>query len=265
MLNLAVCVKAVPRPDLADQLKIDPVTKALPRLNIPLVLNPLDGHALEAALELKRKYGAQVTVLSMGPPPAGEVVRECLALGADRGILITDRDFAGADAYATALTLATAIRKNGQPDVVLCGMASSDGATEWVGPEVAALLGLPVVTMVREIAHDQGDEWTVNADYEHGYRVVKVKLPAVLTVTRSLNRPKPLSFSGILKARDKEITIWNRVDLGLPVECTGLSGSPTYVSTMSSLERHRQVQFLEGCLQEKVERLVQILAESGAG
>ena len=264
MLNVVVCVKAVPKPSIADKLKIDPVTKSLPRLDIPLAMNALDSHALEAALQLKKKYGAQVTVLCMGPPPAGNIVRECLALGADKGILLTDRAFAGADAFATAFTLATAIEKNGPVDVVFCGMASSDGATEWVGPEIATFLNLPVVTMVREILEDQGGEWTVKADFEHGYRIVKLKLPAVITVTRNLNQPKPLSFSGILKARNKEITEWDREALGLPAECIGLKGSPTYVTTMSPLESHRQVEFLEGSLQEKVERFVQILSDAGA-
>lgn len=264
MLNLAVCVKAVPRPDMADQLKIDPLTKSLPRLNIPLAMNPLDRHALEAALDLKRRCAAHITVLSMGPPLAEDVVRECLALGADRGILLTDPDFSGADAYATAFTLAKAIEKNGPTDAVFCGMASSDGATEWVGPEIAAILRIPVVTMVREIVRDEGDEWIVKADWEHGFRTVQVKLPAVITVTRNLNRPKPLGFSGVLKARSKEISVWNRVSLGLPAECTGLHGSPTYVASMSGLERNRHIEFLEGCMQDKVDRFLQILSEAGA-
>lgn len=264
MLNIVVCVKAVPDPRVADKLKIDPVTKSLPRLDIPLVINPLDNHALEAALQIKKKYGAYVTIFSMGPSPAGNVVRECLALGADKGILLTDPAFAGADAFATAYTLAKAIEKNGPVDVVFCGMASSDGATEWVGPEIATFLNMPVVTMVREIVEDQGDEWIVKADYGHGYRKVKLKLPAVLTVTRKLNQPKPLSFSGILKARSKEITEWDHEKLGVPVERIGLKGSPTYVTEMSPLKSRREVKMLEGTLQEKVERLVRILSDAGA-
>jgi electron transfer flavoprotein alpha/beta subunit len=263
MLNIVVCVKAVPDPRIADKLKIDPVTKSLPRLDIPLVINPLDSHALEAALQLKKKYEAHITILCMGPPPAGNIVRECLALGAYKGILLTDPAFAGADAFATAYTLAKAIEKIGSPDVVFCGMASSDGATEWVGPEIATFLNMPVVTMVREIVEDQGNEWIVKADYGHGYRTVKLKLPAVLTVTRNLNQPKPLSFSGILKARSKEITEWDHKDLGVPAESVGLEGSPTIVTEMYPLESRREVEMLEGTLQEKVERLVKILFDAG--
>jgi electron transfer flavoprotein beta subunit len=232
-------------------------------LDIPLVINPLDRNALEAALQFKKKCGAHITVLCMGPPPAGNIVRECLALGADKGILLTDPAFAGADAFATAYTLAKAVEKNGPVDVVFCGMASSDGATEWVGPEIAIFLNMPVVTMVREFVEDQGDEWIVKADFEHGYRKVKLKLPAVITVTRNLNQPKPLSFSGILKARSKEIAEWDREKLNIPAERVGLKGSPTYVTAMAHLESRRKVEMLEGSLQEKVERLVQILSHAG--
>ena len=263
MLNIVVCVKAVPDPSIAYKLKIDPITKSLPRLEIPLVLNSMDSHALEAALHFKKKYAAHITVLSMGPPQAGNIVRECLALGADKGILLTDAAFGGADAFATAYTLAKAIKKNGPVDVVFCGMASSDGATEWVGPEIATFLNMPVVTMVREIVEDQGDEWIVKADFEHGYRKVKLKLPAVITVTRNLNQPKSLSFSGILKARGKEITEWNREKLNIPAQCVGLKGSPTYVTEMAHLESRRKVEMLEGTLRQKVERLVQILSDAG--
>ncbi|OGO34738.1 MAG: hypothetical protein A2Z16_11300 [Chloroflexi bacterium RBG_16_54_18] len=262
-MKIIVCVKAVPDPKEADRLKIDPVTKSIPRLDIPLVINPLDCHALEAAFQLRRKYGAQITVLSMGPPAVVNVLRECLARGADEGILLSDPAFAGADTYATAFTLTGAIRKLGFVDLVLCGMASSDGSTEWVGPQVAAFLDLPVVTRVSEILDDQGDDWTIKSDYEHGYRIVKLKLPAVLTVTREINQPKALSFSGILKARSKQIIEWNREALNIPVGRVGLKGSPTCISELSYLENRRSVEMLEGTLQEKVDRLIKILSNAG--
>jgi len=263
MLNIIVCVKAVPDPDAMDKLKIDPVTKSLPRSDISLVINPLDSHALEAALQIKRRDGAHITILCMGPPPAGNIVREGLALGADKGILLTDIAFAGADAFATAYTLAKAIEKNGPADVVFCGMASSDGATEWVGPEIATFLNMPVVTMVQEIVEDEGDEWILKANYAHGYRKVKLKLPAVLTVTRDLNQPKALSFSGIIKARKKEITEWGHKELEISADRVGLKGSPTIVTEMKSLESRREVEMLEGSQEEKIERLAQILTAAG--
>ena len=264
MLRIVVCVKAVPEPKAAEELKIDPETKALARLDIPLVINPLDRNALEAALIFKEREEAQITVISMGPPPAGDIVKECLALGADTGILLSDPAFAGADAFATAYTLARAIEKTGPVDLVLCGRASSDGATEWVGPELAVFLDLPVVTMVREFVQFGGTSWQVKADIEHGYRLVQVKLPAVFTVTQDLNSPRTLSFSGIIKSRKKEITTWGLEDLALEAESVGLKGSPTIVSNLELMESKRECQMIEGSLDEKVDLLIGKLVEAGA-
>jgi len=263
MLKIIVCVKAVPDPKQADKIKINPVTKTLTRADIPLVLNPLDKNALEAALQLKEQLEAQVTVLSMGPPDAAKMVKECLALGADQGFLLSDRAFAGADAYATALTLAAGIKKIGSFDLILCGRASSDGSTEWVGPEIAAFLNAPVVTMVREIVEQGSEWWQLKANLDNGYRLVRVKLPAVLTVTRDLNVPRPLGFSGIIKARKKEITQWGLDDLGLPEDAVGLKGSPTIVSDLASKESKRKVEIIAGTREEKAERLIQTLADAG--
>lgn len=263
MLNIVVCVKAVPDPKAADRLKIDALTRAVPRLDIPLVINSLDAHALELALQLKRKYTAHITAISMGPPPAGNILRECLALGADQGILLCDPAFAGSDAFATAFTLSRAITRLDGVDLVLCGMASSDSATEWVGPEMAAMLDLPAVTRVSEVLKDDGEEWVVKAEHELGYRLVRVRLPAVLTVTRALNTPTALSFSGILKARSKPIVEWNHATLALPAEAVGSAGSPTRVSDLAAHESHRQAQMLEGSLQEKVDQLLQVLEKAG--
>jgi len=264
MLNVVVCVKAVPDPKQADLIRIDPVSRSLSRVNVPLVLNPLDKNAMEAALLLKEQVGAQVTAVSMGPPGAAKIVRECLALGADQGLLLTDRSLGGADAYATAYTLAKGIEKLGVPDVVFCGMASSDGSTEWVGPMLSTFLGMPVVTMVQEIVESDGRQWQVKASIENGYRLVRVNLPAVLTVTRELNVPRALSFSGIVKARNKAIREWGIEELGVKEESVGLKGSPTIVSAMTTRERKRQVEFLTGTREEKVERLIQELVEAGA-
>ena len=264
MLSIVVCVKAVPDPKEADKIRIDPVTKSLTRFDIPLVINSLDRQALEVALQYKERFGAHITVVSMGPSAAGNVVKECLALGADIGVLLSDPAFAGADAYASAFTLAKAIEKVEAVDVVLCGRASSDGATEWVGPELAIFLDMPVVTMVREFVETEGTIWTVKADLENGHRLVQVELPAVFSVIQDVNTPRTLSFSGIIKARKKEITEWDREKLGIPAERVGLKGSPTYVTELADLESRRDVEMLEGTLQEKVERLVKILSDAGA-
>lgn len=263
MLRIVVCVKAVPDPKVASNIRIDPVTRTLLRCDTPLVMNTLDKHAMEAALQLKEQLEAHITVLSMGPPPAGSIVKECLALGADQGILLCDQACGGADAYATAYALAQAIERIGSYDLVFCGMASSDSGTEWVGPEIATFLHLPVVTRVGEIVDCGGEWWKVKASLENGYRLVQVELPALLTVTRELNTPRPLSFSGIVKARKKQITEWGIDDLGMPEGSVGLKGSPTIVSSMTTQESKRQVEMIAGTREEKAERLIQKLADAG--
>ena len=263
MLNIVVCVKAVPDPKEACNIKIDPHSKTLMRCDVPLVVNPLDKNAMEAALQLKEQFDVHISVLSMGPPEAGNIVKECLALGADQGFLLCDPAFGGADAYATAFTLARGIEKIGAYDVIICGMASSDGSTEWVGPEIAAILNIPVVTMVKEIVESDRGWWKIKASLENGYRLMQVKLPAVFTVTRDLNTPRTLSFSGIIKARTKEITRWAISDLGVPAEAVGLKGSPTIVSELSSTESKREAEIIAGTREEKAEFLVQKLADVG--
>jgi electron transfer flavoprotein alpha/beta subunit len=263
MHNIVVCIKAVPDPKQADQIRIDPVTKTLKRSEVPLVLNPLDKNAMEAALHIKETRGAFLTAISMGPPEAGNIVKECLALGADQGILLSDRAFAGADTYATAFTLAKGIEKIGRYDVIFCGMASSDGGTEWVGPQIATLLGMPVVTMVEELTDTGQESWKVKACIENGYRLMQVKLPSVFTVTRTLNSPRVLSFSGIIKARKKQILCWSARDMGIAEDMVGLSGSPTMVSAMTTRSIRRQVEIINGTSEEKAEMLVKKLADAG--
>ncbi|MGB2964831.1 MAG: electron transfer flavoprotein subunit beta/FixA family protein [Anaerolineales bacterium] len=263
MLSIVVCVKAVPDLTQADKIRIDPVTKALTRHDIPLVINPLDRNALEVALRIKENQDAFITILSMGPPAAGNVVKECLALGADQGILLSDPAFAGADAFATAFTLSKAIEKLDSVDFVICGRASSDGATEWVGPELATFLELPVVTMVREFVETEGEIWEVKADIEDGVRVVQVMMPGVFTVTHEVNTPRTLSFSGIIKSRKKEITIWGLEDLELSEDLVGLKGSPTIVSELTVVEKKRACEIIEGTLEEKADILIEKLSAAG--
>ena len=263
MFKIVVCVKAVPDPKEAHKIKIDPVTKTLTRSDVPLVLNLVDKNAMEAALRLKEQLDAHITILSMGPPQADNIVKECLALGADQGFLLSDRAFGGADAYATSYTLAKGIEKIGPYDVIFCGMASSDGSTEWVGPEMATFLKIPVVTRVNEIVEYDGEWWKVKAGLENGYRLMRVKLPAVFTVTRELNTPRSLTFSGIIKARKKEITQWGIDELAVPEESAGQKGSPTIVSNLATINSKRTVEIITGTREEKAEQLVQKLADAG--
>ena len=263
MLSIVVCVKAVPDLAEADKIRIDPLTKTLPRHEIPLVINPLDRNALETALQIKEKRTAHITIISMGPPSAGNVVKECLALGADLGILLSDPAFAGADAFATAFTIKSAIEKLESVDCVICGRASSDGATEWVGPELATFLNMPVVTMVREFVEIDDSIWKVKADIADGFRLVEVEMPAVFTVTHEANTPRTLSFSGIIKSRNKDITTWGLDDLDLSEDSVGLKGSPTLVSDLAVVESKRACHIIEGTLDEKADLLIKKLVSVG--
>lgn len=263
MLHIVVCVKAVPDPKEDHKIKIDPITRALDRGEVPLVLNSLDRHAIETALWIQEQVKAHITILSMGPPDASGMVKECLAYGADQGIMLSDPAFRGADAFATAFTLAKGIEKIGKYDMVLCGMASSDSGTEWVGPEIGVFLGTPTITRVIEIVGQGGEWWEVKAETENGFRRLKVKLPAVLTVTRKLNTPRALSFSGIVKAREREIIQWGISDLGLPEESVGLKGSPTFVSKIIQKESRREAVIIEGAREEKADILIRKLVEAG--
>ncbi len=262
MFHIVVCAKAVPDPKQVCNIKIDPVTKTLMRCDVPMVLNQLDKNAMQEALDLKKQFEGKITVLSMGPPDAAEIVRECLALGADEGILLSDPAFGGADAYATAYTLAKAVEKLKPVDLVLCGMASSDGATEWVGPQMAVFLDLPVVTMVEAIQPVDSRQLRIKASMSTGYRLMQVELPAVLTVTRDLNIPPALSFSGIVKARKKKVTTWCLEDLGVPAGQLGLKGSPTIVSSLQPTQARREVTMLSGSMQEKVDQLLDKLVQA---
>jgi electron transfer flavoprotein beta subunit len=264
MFRIVVCVKAVPDPKEVHKIKIDSATKTLMRCDVPLVLNHLDKNAMEAALQIKKRLDAYITVISMGPTPAGNIVKECLALGADQGFLLSDPAFGGADAFATAYTLAKGIEKIDAYDIVFCGMASSDGSTEWVGPEIAAILKIPVVTMVKEIVEYDGEWWKIKANLEHGYRLMQVKLPAVFTVTRELNTPRSLTFSGIIKARQKEITEWGINELGVLEKSVGLKGSPTIVSNLSTWDSKREVEIITGTREERAEKLLQKLIDACA-
>ncbi|MCE5255757.1 MAG: electron transfer flavoprotein subunit beta/FixA family protein, partial [Spirochaetaceae bacterium] len=195
-MNIVVCLKQVP--DTAE-VKIDPVSGTLIREGIPSIINPDDKSGLEAALILRDSAGGVVTVLSMGPPQADLALREALAMGADKAILLSDRRFGGADTWATSCTLAAALRKLDW-DLVICGRQAIDGDTAQVGPEIAEHLGIPQVSYVSEIKLDdcvrasseveagaKGQALIVKRSFENGYQRIRVKLPCLLTTMKDMN------------------------------------------------------------------------------
>jgi len=224
-MDIVVCVKQVP--DTAE-IKLDPTTNTLIRHGLPSIVNPFDKNALEAALILKEKLGGKVTVLSMGPPQAKNALKECLTMGADEAVLVSDPAFAGADTFATSYTLAAAIKKIATVDLIVCGKQSIDGDTAQVGPEIAEHLGLPQITYVAKIDVN-GNTVTVEREHEDSYEIIEAKTPLLLTVVRSINEPRMPSIKNIMKASRQEIPTWTLNDLGIDPERTGLKGSPTQV------------------------------------
>ena len=226
-MKIVVCVKQVP--DTKGGVKFKP-DGTLDRAAMLTIMNPDDKAGLEAALRLKDQYGAEVTVVTMGLPKAEEVLREALAMGADKGILVTDRVLGGADTWATSQTLAGAIR-NLEYDIIITGRQAIDGDTAQVGPQIAEKLSLPQVSYVEEIVEAAEDHVVVKRQYEDGYHIIKVKTPCLLTAIAELAEPRYMSIGGIFDAYKKEIKTLGFEDLKdeLELDMIGLKGSPTNV------------------------------------
>ncbi|MBN7772760.1 electron transfer flavoprotein subunit beta [Clostridium aminobutyricum] len=225
-MKIIVCVKQVPN---TNEIKINPETGTLIRDGVQSILNPDDANALEEALKLKdQNPDATVTVLTMGPPQATEMLRECLAMGADDAILLSDRALGGSDTWATSNALVAGIKKIGEFDIIFAGRQAIDGDTAQVGPQIAEKLDVAQVTYVKEFAID-GDEITVHRALEDGYEVLKLKMPCVLTAIKELNKPRYMSISGIYKAMQADVKIWSAADIGVDLTIVGLKASPTNV------------------------------------
>lgn len=226
-MNIIVTVKQVPD---TQEVKIDPKTGALIRDGVPSIINPEDKNAVEEALRIKEGLDdAQVTVLSMGPPQAERTLREALSMGADDAILLSDRAFAGADTLATSYTLAAAIKKLGEYDLILCGRQAVDGETGQVGPQLAEELNLPQATFAEEI-RIEGTRVNVKSNFDSVTRLIEMEMPALITVSKRVNKPRYKTMNNVLRAyRDKEVVTWTSEDLNLKPLRIGFSGSPTRV------------------------------------
>ena len=261
IVKILVCVKQVPN---TNNVRIDPVTGTLIRKGVESILNPDDANALEEALRIKdSRPGTLVTVITMGPPQADEVLRECLAMGADRAVLLSDRAFGGADTWATSNTLAAAIRKIKDYDIVFAGRQAIDGDTAQVGPQIAERLDIPQVTYVEEFSLE-GDRVTVKRQLEDGYELLSVRTPVLLTTIKELNKPRYMSVGGIIKAYAQPVELWGMAELGIPPEEVGLKASPTKVLASFTAEPKGKGVMLSGCVNEMTDSLVVRLKEKHA-
>ena len=255
-MNIIVCIKQVPD---STQVKVDPKTGTLIRAGVPSILNPYDHFALEKALEIKAKTGAKVTVLSMGPALATAVLRLALALGADEGVLLSARAFAGSDTWATAYALAMAVKKIGQFDLVLCGQMAIDGDTAQTGPEMAYHLNIPQITFCESI-DASGNTVVVKKLIEGGYQILQADLPVLITMTMPHDYvAKYPSFLAAHKAQDKVIRTWSDIDVGADPHKLGLEGSPTRVDRIFPPPARPKGEMFSGSAVELANKFVEIL------
>ena len=261
-MKIIVSIKQVP--DTSGKVAVNP-DGTLNRASMAAITNPDDLNAVEAALTLKEQTGAEVIIVSMGPPPAEGMLREILARGADRAVLVSAREFGGSDTYATSQILAAAIEKIGieKDTVVFCGRQAIDGDTAQVGPQIAEKLGLPQVSYAADIQKD-GDTLTVKRMLEDGYMTIKVKTPCLVTCIKELNNPRYMSVSGIFECYSKpyEIFDYNTLKDNPLIDATtiGLKGSPTNILTSFTPPQKGAGMMLEGADKETCDKLAGLLA-----
>lgn len=263
-MKIFVCVKQVPG---VSEVKIDPKTNTLVRKGILSILNPNDRNAIEIALILKEKYTAEIIALTMGPPQAEEILRETLAMGADKAYLLTDRAFAGADTLATSYTLALAIKKllnesdSEEKYLVICGAQAIDGDTGQVPPELAEELEIPQVAYVLNVELKENKLIAERKFRAVEIVVIETNLPALISVLNDINEPRYPSMAGIMKAHNLEIVHLDAAALNADPSKIGLNGSSTEVFKIFVPKRKGDRIILRGTIEEVVQKLCQNLKD----
>ena len=262
-MKIIVCVKQVPDTSGKVAVKAD---GTMDRAAMATISNPDDMNALEAALQIKdQNPEVKVIVVSMGPAPTESMLRECLAMGADEAVLISAREFGGADTYATSSTLTAAIRKIGleDGDIVFCGRQAIDGDTAQVGPQIAEKLHLPQVTYAADIQKD-GDTITVKRMLEDGYMTIKVKTPCLITCIKELNTPRYMSVGGVFDCYSMPYEIFDyetlKDDPLIDPTTIGLKGSPTNIFKSFTPPQKGVGMMLEGADRATCDKLAGLLA-----
>ncbi len=260
-VKIAVLVKQVPA---TDKVKIDLETGTMVRSAMDAELNPLDMYAVEEAVRTKEKLGddTEIEVISMGPPMAVDVIKDAISMGCDKGCLVSDRAFAGADTFATAYVLSKAIEKLGEFDVILTGERATDGETGQVGPSIGAQLDIPVLTYVSKIEKISGGKIQVQRAIEGGHEVLEASLPALVSVVKEINEPRVPNFKGKMKAKKAEIPTLTASDIGADSLRIGLNGSPTRVVKIFYPKLSRGGKIVSGKDPDKaVDELIKFLRE----
>lgn len=242
MFKIALCVKQVP--DTTDIRWTE--NNTIQREGVESVINPYDVYACEFALKIKEQLkDAEITAFTMGPNQAEEILKKLIALGCDKGVLISDRKFAGADTYATGKTISSAIRTCLPDfDLIICGQFAVDGDTAQTGPCIAEFLDIPQVTYVKEFTEIDTKSITMKRDLEDGIETVKAEFPSLICVLQDDFEPRRATINGIKYAQSQEIKICNMENIGLEAEQVGLKGSPTYVSkAFRNISNHNAQKF----------------------
>ncbi len=260
-MKIVVLIKQVPD---TTEVKLDKKTGNLIREGVESIVNPDDRQALELALQLKDDYQATITVISMGPPQAVDVLSEALGMGCDEAVLLTDRAFAGADTWATSTTLGKAIEKIGDFDLVLCGYQAIDGDTAQTGPQIAEYLGLPQACYVDNIEKFEHDKIIVTRRNDEGYERLSLTLPALLTVSKIASTPRYPMMRNLIDAcrENAPIQVWNAANIGALNSELGMNGSLTQVVKTFSPKTKRAGELLEGDVPEAVSGLLKKVREA---
>ncbi len=260
-MNIVVCIKQVPG---TNKVKVDPVTGVLIRDGVESKINPYDLFALETAFSIADKNGATVQVLSMGPPQALEILKEALYMGADGGLLLSDRKFGGADVLATSTALSLGVKKLGDYDLIICGKQTTDGDTAQVGAELAEILNIEHISNVIEILEITKTHITVKIDLETSLQEVKIALPCLITTDKDINTPRLPSYN-----RKKQFEKLDKIKIcsasdfeDLNENSIGLKGSPTKVEKIFQPQSNQNRQTLKGNNQELAEQLYSVLKEN---
>lgn len=255
-MNIIVCIKQVPE---TTEVRINPETNTLIREGVKSIINPFDMYAIEEAVRLKEKFGGKITALTMGPPQAESALREAISMGIDEAILVGDRAFAGSDTWATSYTLAKAIEKIKEFDIIICGKQASDGDTAQVGPGISMHLDIPQVTYVKKIEELKDNVLRVERLMEEGYEIIETPMPCLLTVVKEINTPRLPSLKGMLKAKSAKITAWTQKELNLDPQSIGLCGSPTQVVKIFTPPQRQGGQIFNLEPKEAADKIIELL------
>jgi len=256
-MRIIVCIKQVPK---AQELQVDPVTQTLKRVGVPSEINPPDANALEIALTLKDRHGAEVVVLSMGPTSFDESLERAVAMGADRSVLLTDRILGGSDTVPTAYALSETIQKIGGYDLILCGEETTDASTGHVGPGIAGHLDLPQLTYVSEVRLADG-KVRARRTAEDGTEWWETAMPSLCTVNFGCNKPRSPTLTGKVRVKRGGVVVhWSCADVGIDPKKVGLLNSPTIVAKVDTVKLPpREGRIFTGEAKEAVRALLEAL------